>query len=110
MEPSRPRGRPRRSTGRGSAQGPWCSDRDHAATIRTIRMNIPQPVRIVIADDHPLFRDGLRTLLESEARFVVVGEAGNAQAAVEAVRLHNPDILLLDLVMPGASGLETLRM
>lgn len=70
---------------------------------------VPVPVRIVIADDHPLFRDGLRTLLESDARFAVVGEAGDAQAAVEAVRQHNPDVLLLDLAMPGSSGLEALR-
>jgi len=73
-------------------------------------MSIPVPVRIVIADDHPLFRDGLRTLLESDARFTVVGEAGDAQTAVEAVRLHNPDVLLLDLAMPGASGLQALRI
>jgi DNA-binding NarL/FixJ family response regulator len=73
-------------------------------------MTIPVPVRIVIADDHPLFRDGLRTLLQSEARFAVVGEAGDAHTAVEAVRLHKPDVLLLDLAMPGASGLEALRI
>ena len=73
-------------------------------------MTIPVPVRIVIADDHPLFRDGLRNLLESDTRFAVVGEAGDAQAAVEAVRQHNPDVLLLDLAMPGASGLEALRI
>src|SRR5688500_6725173 len=72
-------------------------------------MTIP-PVRIVIADDHPLFRDGLRTLLQGDARFAVVGEAGNAQAAVDAVRPYNPDVLLLDLAMPGASGLEALRV
>ena len=73
-------------------------------------MTIPVPVRIVVADDHPLFRDGLRTLLESDPRFVVVGEAGDAHAAVEAVRQHKPDVLLLDLAMPGASGLEALRI
>jgi two-component system nitrate/nitrite response regulator NarL len=73
-------------------------------------MSIPVPVRLVIADDHPLFREGLRTLLQSDARFAVVGEAGDAQAAVDAVRLYNPDVLLLDLAMPGASGLEALRV
>ena len=76
----------------------------------TTPVAVPVPVRIVIADDHPLFRDGLRTLLESDTRFAVVGEAGNALGAVEAVRQHNPDVLLLDLAMPGSSGLEALRI
>jgi two-component system nitrate/nitrite response regulator NarL len=76
----------------------------------TTPVAVPVPVRIVIADDHPLFRDGLRTLLESDTRFAVVGEAGDAHGAVEAVRQHNPDVLLLDLAMPGSSGLEALRI
>ena len=72
-------------------------------------MTTPEPIRIVIADDHPLFRDGLRTLLQSDSRFAVVGEAGDALTAVAATRSHQPDVLLLDLAMPEASGLETLR-
>jgi len=64
----------------------------------------------VIADDHPVFRDGLRTLLQSEPDFEVVGEAGDARSAVETVKAVQPDVLLLDLAMPGASGLETLRL
>ena len=67
-------------------------------------------VRILLVDDHPMFRDGLRKLLESEAGLHVCGEAGDAAGAVAAVREHNPDILLLDIAMPGASGLEVLRL
>jgi len=66
-------------------------------------------IRIVIADDHPIFRDGLRRLLESNARFKVIGEAGDGEAAVAQVAALRPDILLLDLSMPKAGGLEALR-
>ncbi|MCU1381414.1 MAG: two component transcriptional regulator, LuxR family [Acidobacteria bacterium] len=66
-------------------------------------------VRIVIADDHPILRDGLRKLLEAEPDFIVVGEACDGHEAVERVKQLEPDVLLLDLLMPGASYLEVLR-
>jgi DNA-binding NarL/FixJ family response regulator len=69
----------------------------------------PQTVRIVIADDHPIFRDGLKRLLESERDFKVVGEACDGVEAVKMVRQLKPEILLLDLAMPRRPGLEALR-
>jgi DNA-binding NarL/FixJ family response regulator len=73
-------------------------------------MSSDAPVRIVLVDDHPMFRDGLRKLLETDAGFSVCGEAGNVGAAVAVVRELTPDILLLDMAMPDASGLEVLRL
>ena len=68
-----------------------------------------QPIRIVIADDHPIFRDGLRRLLEAEPDLKVVGEAQDGTEAVKMARQLKPDILLLDLAMPRMPGLEALR-
>ncbi len=69
----------------------------------------PQQVRIVIADDHPIFRDGLRRLLEAEPDLKVLGEASDGAEAVKQARHLKPDILLLDLAMPRMPGLEALR-
>jgi DNA-binding NarL/FixJ family response regulator len=68
-----------------------------------------QPIRIVLADDHPIFRDGLRRLLEAEPDLKVIGEACDGAEAVKMVRQLKPDILLLDLAMPRMPGLEALR-
>ena len=65
-------------------------------------------VRILIADDHPILRDGLRKLLEAEGDLSVVGEAGDGIEVVKALRHLKPDLLLLDLCMPRQSGLEAL--
>ena len=67
------------------------------------------PIRIVIADDHPIFRDGLRRLLESEGDMKVVGEACDGLEAVKMATQIKPDILLLDLAMPHHTGLDALR-
>ena len=65
--------------------------------------------RIVLADDHPIFRSGLRNLLETEPGFIVVGEAADGFQAVTLVRSLRPDVFLLDVAMPGMTGLEVLR-
>jgi len=65
-------------------------------------------IRIVIADDHPIFRDGLRRLLESESNLQVVGEASDGRQAIDLVNSTKPDVLLLDVAMPNLPGLETL--
>ncbi|MEZ4588379.1 MAG: response regulator transcription factor [Gemmatimonadales bacterium] len=62
----------------------------------------PPPITIVLADDHVVVRRGLRMLLDNVAEFEVVAEAGDAEAALEAVAELSPDLLLLDLNMPGA--------
>ena len=63
-------------------------------------------IHVLIVDDHALVRSGLRLLLEAEEDITVDDEGGNADEAVRLSRLHKPDVVLLDVVMPGRSGLE----
>lgn len=66
-------------------------------------------VTIVLADNHAIVRQGLRTLLESDPQFKVVGEAANGREAIELVIRRKPMLLIVDLIMPGLNGLETTR-
>jgi two-component system nitrate/nitrite response regulator NarL len=66
-------------------------------------------IRIVIADDHPIFRDGLRRLLETESDMKVIGEGSDGREAVKLASDLKPDILLLDLAMPHHTGLDAIR-
>jgi DNA-binding NarL/FixJ family response regulator len=66
-------------------------------------------VRIVLADDHQMFRDALRRLLDAEPDLVVVGDAADGEEAVALTLQHEPDILLLDVAMPNRNGMEVLQ-
>lgn len=67
-------------------------------------------ISIVLADDHAIVRDGLRALLEAEPGFAVAGEADDGLKAIRLVERLKPDVLVLDLMMPGLNGLDALRI
>ncbi len=65
--------------------------------------------RILVVDDHEIVRLGLRTLLSNQPDFTVVDEAGSAEEAVEKAVLHNPDVVVMDIRMPGKNGIDACR-
>jgi two-component system, NarL family, response regulator NreC len=67
---------------------------------------VAQPISVLIVDDHTLVRSGLRLLLEAEEGVRVEDEAADAEQAIRLARLHKPDVVLLDVVLPGRSGIE----
>jgi two-component system, NarL family, invasion response regulator UvrY len=66
-------------------------------------------IKILLVDDHPIVREGYRRLLERLVGFRIVGEAGEAAAAYDVFRRTEPDVVVMDISMPGASGLEAMR-
>ena len=73
------------------------------------RHEMDGPIRVLIADDHPVVRSGLRALIETETGMEVVGDAADGKEAIEKAGQLLPDIVLLDLMMPGVSGLEAIK-
>jgi len=65
--------------------------------------------RIVIVDDHPLFRKGLEQLIHSDGTFAVCGEAGSAAEAMDVIRKLDPDLAIVDVSLPGANGIELIK-
>ena len=72
-------------------------------------MHQPERLRVLIVDDHPLFRDGMRGLLESVGDLEVAGEAATGEEAIQLGRALQPDVILMDLNMPGIDGIEATR-
>jgi DNA-binding NarL/FixJ family response regulator len=70
---------------------------------------VAEPIKVLVVDDHPVVRQGLRTFLDLQGDITVVGEAADGDAAVASAELLRPDVVLLDLRMPGADGIAALR-
>lgn len=71
---------------------------------------ISAPISVLLVDDHTLFRSGIRSLLQRHADFAVVGEAADGIEGIKRAKQLQPDVVLLDLNMPGMSGVETLQL
>jgi len=68
-----------------------------------------EPLAVLLVDDHQMFRAGIKALIEADGRMTVVGEAGTGEEAVDKVRALKPDVVVMDLSMPGSNGLEATR-
>jgi DNA-binding NarL/FixJ family response regulator len=79
------------------------------STNKNPRCDTPDAKRIVIVDDHPLFRKGLEELIQSDDSFAVCGEAGSAAEAMDVIRKLNPELAIVDLSLPGANGIELIK-
>jgi two-component system nitrate/nitrite response regulator NarL len=73
-------------------------------------MTAAVPIRILLIDDHTLFRSGVRALLQRQPDFDVVDDAADGIEGIKRAKQHRPDVVLLDLNMPGLSGIETLQL
>ena len=72
-------------------------------------MSMASPVRVMVVDDHPIVRSGLRDLLEDSGRFVVVAQAGDGEEALRLAEETQPQVVIMDVIMPGKDGIESCR-
>jgi DNA-binding NarL/FixJ family response regulator len=73
-------------------------------------LSVAKPIRLLLVDDHGIVREGLRALFEEDAEFEIIGEAASGDEACEAVRRMTPDIVLMDLKMPGMAASDAIRV
>jgi len=66
-------------------------------------------MELIIVDDHPLFREGLKTIVNRDKKYSVVAEAGNGREGIAMAKKHRPDIMLVDISMPGKNGIQVVR-
>ena len=71
-------------------------------------MSDPAPIRILTVDDHPLMRAGIAAMIKSQADMLLVAEAGDGRDAIQTFREHQPDVTLMDIRLPGMSGIDTM--
>lgn len=71
-------------------------------------MNVPNKIRVLTVDDHPILREGIAAILDGEEDLELVGEATNGQEAIESFRIHRPDVTLMDLQMPVMNGIDAI--
>jgi DNA-binding NarL/FixJ family response regulator len=79
------------------------------STNKNPKCDVPDAKRIVIVDDHPLFRKGLEQLIHSDGAFAICGEASSAPEAMDVIRKLDPDLAIVDLSLPGANGIELIK-
>ncbi len=91
------------------AEPPTAQTNVARASKKNPRCDPPEAKRIVIVDDHPLFRKGLQEMIHSDGTFAVCGEAGNAAEAMQIIRKLAPDMAIVDLSLPGANGIELIK-
>ena len=70
---------------------------------------LPEKIRVLVADDHPLMREGIAAVIQGAEDIIVVGEAGNGQQAIEMFRVLRPDVTLMDLRMPIINGIDAIK-